>query len=168
MTSSGAAEELPFIAAMEREPPNQDWQEVTVSTGRKLWSIHGMAHRIFETLGLVQGRAEALADRGPEDYERADEDIAERVASIIARKYQPRHVSYNNGDGASSGNGEKRLLRWILGIVGSLFVLATVGGITLYGEFTALKATVTTGMNAHEQRINRVEQRLDRTSANAP
>lgn len=172
MTTATGSEEVPFLSAMEREPPKEEWQEVTVkveSLGRKVFAADGMLHRILEKLGLAESKAKSLADRGPEDYEKPDEDVAERVARILARKYASRHVTYNNGDGSSShGNGEKRLLKWILGIVGSLFVLATVGGVTLYGEFTALRATVTTGMNAHEQRLNRVEQRLDRAQPNAP
>jgi hypothetical protein len=173
-TATGSAEESPFSAAMDRQPEIADPQkpvarDYTFSIARGLVNIHGMVHSVADVVSALAGKMRTLADRGPEDYEKPVEDMAERVAQILAKKYAPRHVTYNNGDGGPShGNGEKRLLKWILGIVGSLFVLAIVGGITLYGEFTALRATVTTGMNAHEQRLNRVEQRLDRSSANAP
>lgn len=144
------------------EAVSKDWQEVTVTIdrmGRKVFALDGM---LTQWVRKMRGM---LNLRGPDDFEHEDEDIADRVAGIIARKYQARHVNYNNGD---TGNGEKRLLRWILGVLSALAVLTIAGGVTLYGEFTALRATVTTGMNAHEQRIDRVEQRLDRASPNAP
>jgi hypothetical protein len=165
MTTAAGAEEVSFLRAMEREPPKEDWHEVTIkveSLGRKVFAADGMVDRLHQKLRRM------LNLRGPEDFEKPEEDIAERVARILAKKYATRQVTYNNGDGSSHGNGEKRLLRWILGVLSALVVLAIAGGVTLYGEFTALKATVTTGMTAHEQRLSRVEQRLDRTSANAP
>lgn len=130
-----------------------DWHEVTVRTGRNLWSIHGMTTRIVEAAGSALDKVRSLADRGPVDYAESEFERGVRAGSR----------TYVNGD-PREPNGEKRLLRWILGVLSALAVLTIVGGVTLYGEFTALKATVTTGMNAHEQRINRVEQRLDRAA----
>jgi hypothetical protein len=144
-----------MAASEESLEPGYHKTTVTVD-GRKLFRADGMLAELIRKIRLAMGM---LPEQGPKDYAESDFERGVRMGS--------RRTIYANGD-AREPNGEKRLLKWILGIVGSLFVLATVGGITLYGEVSALKATVTTGMNAHEQRINRVEQRLDRTSANAP
>lgn len=155
-------QEVPFTAGMEREPP-EGWREVTVTldaAGKKAWRLDGMLHRLVEIAGNALGKVRSLADRGPADYAESEFERGMRAG---------RRTIYTNGD-SREPNGEKRLLQWILGVLSTLVVLATAGGVTLYGKFTALEATVTTGMNAHEQRLNRVEQRLDRigTSANSP
>jgi hypothetical protein len=102
-TATGSADEVPFLTGMEREPPkSEDWREVTVKTGRNLWSIHGMTHRILEALGIAQGRAQSLADRGPADY---DENADERRLLMRIIKDQAR----NSGMGPGSVNGSSKL-----------------------------------------------------------
>ncbi len=109
------------------------------------------------------------SERGPRDHELNDHDIAERVARIIERKFHPRHVTYNNGDGGErrESNGEKRLLTWILGVLGLLLVGGTSGVIAMYGKLTSIEK----GQESHEQRINRLEAERDqryRPSPNSP
>jgi hypothetical protein len=102
-TATGSADEVPFLTGMEREPPKQeDWHDVTVKTGRNLWSIHGMTHRILEALGIVQGKAQSMAERGPADY---DENADERRLLMRIIKDQAR----NSGSGPGSVNGSSKL-----------------------------------------------------------
>lgn len=180
MNEQVAQSEEAFISGMEHEPEPVEaqkpvWRDVHISTARNLFQTHSMSHSVrdivhsvLELVTRLAARMKSVTDRGPNDFEQPEdestEQMAERVARIIARRYgAPRHTAYNNGDTGDSGrgNGEKKLLSWILGILSALVVIALAGGFTLYGEFTALKATVATGMGSHEQRINRLEADRD-------
>jgi hypothetical protein len=150
--------------------------EVHFETVRMAWTADGLRERLKQARDLMTEQAakltRMLSHRGPDpDYDRNADEIAERVASIIGKRYRNQFNHYSNGN-APQPNGEKRLLGWILVVLASLTVSAIVGGVTLYGEFTALKATVTTWMSAHEQRINRLEaerdQRYRTTQPGAP
>jgi len=166
MTTTGQAEEAPFLGGMEREPVETQKpvvREYTFSIARSLVNIHGLVHSVADVVSALAGKVRTLADgpiRDPEsEYERG-------------MRAGRRH--YVNGDAhPREPNGEKRLLSWILGVLGALVVIALAGGFTLYGEFTALKATVATGMKAHEQRLARLEaerdqQRYRGTNAQSP
>lgn len=142
--ATGSEGEVPFVRGMERAV-DEDEAEKIVSKFRLDGWITERIRGIWASMHQ---------DRGPPDY--ATESEFERGMRA------GRRTSYVNGDAPREPNGEKRLLQWILGVLSALVVLATAGGVTLYGKFTALEATVTTGMSAHEQRLNRVEQRLDR------
>lgn len=177
------AQEVPW--GFERKPEDEPqpveaqkavWREHAVGITRSLWIMHGMVHRVLDVLGLVGLKARSIADRGPDDFGEAEdasaERLAERVARIIARRYgPPRHTVYNNGDAPSAGrgNGEKRLLTWILGVVGALLVGGVGGGIAMYGKLSSIEK----GQDGHEQRINRLEadrdqQRYRGANAGAP
>lgn len=120
---------------------------------RQRWNVSIVKEYLKRILMAIQGEE----DRGPADYA---QDVADRVARQITGRYGRWHVEYNNGD-KPPPNGEKRLLWWILGVVSPLAVIVIVGGVSLYGEVRALNATLTTGMNAHEQRISRLEAERD-------
>jgi len=148
-TTTGDAEE----SQQELKQSFIDWvKDWFRADGRLARAVQDMEDVIPKLRGM-------LSQHGPKDYEESDDDIAYRVERIISRKYRPS-ITYSNGD-SRPPNGEKRLLNWILGIVSGLAVIVVAASVTLYGEFTALKATVTTGMNAHEQRINRLEAERD-------
>jgi len=149
-TTTGDAEE----SQQELKQSFIDWvKDWFRADGRLARAVQDIEDLIPKLRGMV-------SHHGPKDYEESDHDIADRVERIISRRYRPS-IAYSNGDSRPPGNGEKRLLNWILGIVSGLAVIVVAASVTLYGEFTALKATVTTGMNAHEQRINRLEADRD-------
>lgn len=143
MTTATGSEEVPFVRGMERAV-DEDEAEKIVSKFRLDGWITERIRGIWASMHQ---------ERGPADYAESDFERGMRAG---------RRTSYVNGDAPREPNGEKRLLQWILGVLSALVVLAIAGGVTLYGKFTALEATVTTGMSAHEQRLNRVEQRIDR------
>jgi hypothetical protein len=117
---------------------------------RLLFSIDGVRERAKRFWAAMHGEGE----RGAVDYE---EEVADRVAQIISRKYGRQwHVEYKNGDGERH-NGEKRLLTWILGVLGLLLVGGTGGVIAMYGKLSSIEK----GQEGHEQRINRLEQERD-------
>lgn len=180
MSATGASEEIPFIAGMERVPPKSDWQEVTVSTGRNLWSIHGMAHRIMETLGLVQSKAQSLADRGPDpDYEDA-EAIASRGAPRVAisgdGQYRPKSDWPRRRNAIIDG----LLIAGIIALVStSIYLLKTTVQLeTSYTErgalydyrFRNIESTnerQDTEFRRHDERLNRLEQQRRDAQRNA-
>lgn len=101
-TATGSAEEAPFL---ERESPKEDWREVTVETGRKLWTIHGMAQRVLEALGVAQSKAASMAERGPVDFDPfADE----------RRFYQNLLRETRGGGGHGSINHGSSKLGWLI------------------------------------------------------
>lgn len=79
-------------------------------------------------------------------------DLLRLVRTLVAR---PQGFTYHEG------NGEKRLLAWILGVMSVLTASFILGGVVLYGDVQAIK----TGVTGHEQRIQRLEDRDDRRNA---
>lgn len=112
------------------------------------WYADGAMARVLaairERLPGMASRADE--DRGPEDYERDDREVMRILRQLIAR---PSGNSYHEG-----GNGEKRLLTWILGVLALLLVGAVGGGIGMYGKLTAIER----GLNDHDDRIDRLER----------
>lgn len=70
------------------------------------------------------------------DYDGSDDDMR-LLMRIIAHAVNKKdiHIGYNEG-----GNGEKTLLKWLLGLSASLVVVSIVGGVTLYGKVSAIEA----------------------------
>lgn len=132
---SAEADDLPTNDAITRIRFRLDGLKETV---RRLWAaMHGDP------------------DWRPKDYE---EDVAERVARIISRKYGRWHVIQNGDGGDSPGNGEKALLKWILGITSALLVVGIAGNVAMYGKLSAIAQ----GQEDHEHRISRLEAERDR------
>lgn len=150
MTPSGSAEELSFTSAME--PPSQDWQEVTVSTGRNLWSIHGMTHRVLEAMGIMQNKAQALADRGPVDYPDERESEFERGIRIGARYGGYREAPKRDGN----------LKAIIIGCTVTLLSAFVVGAWKLSNDSAAIRAEFTEWKQATLRWMDQSDRRLDR------
>jgi hypothetical protein len=98
----------------------------------------------------VRGNLPSLMSQreGPKDYAEDEEDLRNLVRLAVRAGGQHYH----------EGNGEKRLLTWLLVVTGSLTVSAIIGGVAIYGKVSAIE----TGMNAHEQRIDRLERANER------
>lgn len=94
-------------------------------------------------------------ERGPADYDER-EDTIRLLVSIIRKQTEGQ-----GGGNYSEGGGDK-LLKWVLGVLAILTASAVVGGITIYGKVSSLEATVNAGLNAHEQRIDRLERATER------
>lgn len=127
----------------------------------RLDAIREHVKRIWDA---IQGESMQTV-RGPDpDYEAPEDDIADRVIRVIERKYgPPRHVHYTNGD-HRNGNGEKRLLTWILGVLALLLVGGVGSVVGMYGKLSSIEE----GQRGHEQRINRLEQERDRLRSASP
>lgn len=69
-------------------------------------------------------------ERGPDDFDE-DDDI-HRLAGIIERLI--------SRPGYQEVSSEKVLLKWLMGLIASLLVVAIVGGVTLYGKVSAIEA----------------------------
>lgn len=117
--TNAQTEEVPLN--YERQPkdevPEQKpvWRDVTINITRSLWTMHGMAHRVLEILGLVGLQAKSLAERGPEDF--AETSYA-RGLRDGARNAAPRNYGGVNGNGWAT---------WVLGIVGVLIAASVLG-----------------------------------------
>lgn len=98
----------------------------------------------------------------PKDYDDEEEHVRQ-VLRLVSRIIARPSGNYSEG----GGNGEKRLLSWLLGITAILTASFIVGGIVLYGEFASLKATVASGLQSHEHRLDRLE-RLEERRLGAP
>jgi hypothetical protein len=97
-------------------------------------------------LGMAQQEHRIDPDFNPDD------EVVRRLTRTISQLIErPPSQHYHNG-----GN-DKRTLNWLLGMVAALIVGGIGGGIVFYGKFTALQATVSSMMSAHEARITRLE-----------
>lgn len=155
--------------SITEESAKQDWQEVTVRTGRNLWSIHGMTHRILGALGLAQNQAQSLADRGPDpDYAPGQDSRVQRIA-VSGGDYKPHGYSEWNRRRNSIIDG--LLIAGIIALVStSIYLLKTTVRLDtqytergqLYDErFNAINrdnARQDTELGRHDERIDRLEQ----------
>jgi hypothetical protein len=142
------AEEVPFLTGMEREPEAEKsgWSETRVTVdARKLFQGDGMMWQLLRKIRLAMA---ALSDRGHEDYELSDYERGVRAGS--------RHITYANGD-SREPNGEKRLLTWILGVLGLLLVGGVGSVVAMYGKLSSIEK----GQEGHEHRLNRLEADRD-------
>lgn len=95
---------------------------------------------------------EDLDERGPRDYPAWDDE--RRILINIIRKQTDRSGGGNYIEG---GNGEKGLLKWLLGIAASLLVVSVVGGISMYGRLSAIEAN----QSAQAQQATRMQGQID-------
>lgn len=79
------------------------------------------------------------SDRGPVDFPDPQTD-RERLEDLI-RKTVRASVSISGGY-HEGGNGTESWQKWILLILASLVVASVVGGVTMYGQLSALTAKV--------------------------
>ena len=92
--------------------PESDWHDVTVtldSAGKKAWRVDGMLHRIVEIAGHALGRVRSMADRGPDDYAREDE---ERV--VVPVRWLDRMMRQSPGGHGSVNGSSSKLLNWLV------------------------------------------------------
>lgn len=155
-TATGSAEEVPFLSAMEREPPKEDWHEVTVTVenfGRKIFTADGMLAELLKRL------RNALNARGPDpDYPEQDDDIR-RLAHLIERlASRPPSPPMRNGDDDGDG---RDLKKWLAGVAAVLAVGFIVGGWTISNQVAAQSVKIdnlTEQMKSQNERITRIEQ----------
>lgn len=144
----------------ERGDP-RELNDATVNVARSLWSVHGMScaiHRLVrETLEKL--RIVMANERGPKDYEE-NEHLRRynELLNLLAKR--ATQSSFNNGDGDEGGS--KRLLGWILTLMCVLTAGGIAGGVVMYGEAAALRATVTQWQLSSDRRMDQIERRLDR------
>jgi hypothetical protein len=92
------------------------------------------------------------------DYN-AEEDRDRETMRILRQLItRPSGYSYHEG----GGNGEKRTLNWILGVLSLLLVGAIGGGISMYGKFSSLETKVVEWQRASDRRMDAQDQRIDR------
>lgn len=171
MTSSGAAEELPFIAAMEREPPNQDWQEATVTVkAGDVFRGDGMMWELLRKIGQALGMV-SMPERGP------DPDYAD--AEAIASRGAPRVAISGGGQYGPKSDWPRRrnaiidglLIAGIIALVStSVYLLKTTVRLdTQYSErgqlydyrFRSIEGSnerQDAALGRHDERLNRLEQ----------
>lgn len=65
------------------------------------------------------------------------EEVDERLARIVSRVVAAADVGVRYTEG---GNGEKTLLKWLLGLSATLVAVSVVGGVALYGKVSAIEA----------------------------
>lgn len=116
---------------------------------------------LIDKLTVLWWRFEALLERwkmGMKEH-RIDPDFdpSENDVRLLRRAIEQLLLSRPSGNSYNNGGGDRRALNWILGLLGTLAVSAIVGGIAFYGKATALEATVSSMMAAHEARITRLE-----------
>jgi hypothetical protein len=99
---------------------------------------------------------EELDERGPRDYSPWDDE--RRVLVNIIRKQTERGGGGNYTEG---GNGEKGLLKWLLGIAASLLVVSVVGGISMYGRLSAIEANQSAQAAQQSRMQNQIDQLAD-------
>jgi hypothetical protein len=147
------AQEVPFTSAMEHPEPAHD---TTIRVGRNLWTLHGMTHRILESLGMVQSRALSLAERGPEDYAESDFERGMKAgAQYGGYREAPKHPK-NEGS----------LKTIIVGCTITLLSAVVIGAWKLSNDSAALRAELTEWkqattrwMDASDRRMERLENR---------
>lgn len=91
------------------------------------------------------------------DYDDRDE-IDERLARIVSRVVRDADVGVKYTEG---GNGEKALLKWLLGLSATLVAVSVVGGVALYGKVSAIEAN----QNNQAQQSNRMQSQIDQFTA---
>lgn len=138
------------------EPPHPLVTAMEGLIARLRWHLDAL-REWCKRLGMAQKEHRIDPDYNPDDE--TIRRLTQTVAQLIER---PPSNHYHNG------GADKRTLNWILGIVSTLAVAAIVGGITFYGKFTALEATVSSMMAAHEARITRLENINERRYRESP
>jgi hypothetical protein len=71
------------------------------------------------------------------EYDNRDE-IDERLAKIVSRVVRDSEVGVSYSEGG--GNGEKSLLKWLVGLATSLLIISIVGLVGMYGKLSAIEA----------------------------
>jgi hypothetical protein len=106
------------------------------------WTLDHMKAWVSKNLPSMEQRIDP--DYSPE--EENDREVMRILRQLIAR---PSGNSYHEG-----GNGEKRLLTWILTILSGLTVGAVFGGVAIYGKV----ASIEKGQVDHDRRIESLER----------
>jgi hypothetical protein len=148
------AEEVPFIAAMEHEPPK--FCETTIAVSKKLFALDGMLTRILEKARMAMGRPER--ERGPDPDadlrdDRDDDDIR-RLASIIERLVQRQP-----DNGYHEGPKESGLKAIVIGCTITLLSAMIIAAFMLTNEFAAFKAQVNEWQKSTDRRLEMLERR---------
>lgn len=136
MTTSGQAEEVPFLSGFERteEPPKPGWQDVSVTVeriGRKVFAADGM-------LDALLGKVRTMLNmRGPDpDYPHGTD--FERGFRAGAKNAGPSNFGGVGGD--------TKWTTWVIGIVGMLIAAGVLGltsaMFTMTGRMASLETKV--------------------------
>lgn len=139
MTTSGQAEEVPFLSGFEREPPKPGWQDVSVTVeriGRKVCTM--------------------LNTRGPEDYEKNERDLQSLIFEAVKLGAQ------NGGYHEAPKGGDSSTKTVVLGVGITLLGAFIIGGWAVSNRVAALEARFTEWQSAITQRQNAQDQRIDR------
>jgi hypothetical protein len=133
-------------------PLGPPWAEGLLKKVTRLW------WRIEVALERLSQAVETRSDPPPRDYDDSEErsqEVMRILRQLIAR---PSGNSYYEG----GGNGEKRTLNWILGVLSLLLVGAVGGGVSLYGKVSSLETRVAEWQRSAERESNETRRRLDR------
>lgn len=154
MTTSGQAEEVPFLSGFERqdEPPKAGWQDVSVTVeriGRKVFTADGMLDTL---LGKVRTM---LNTRGPEDYEKNERDLQSLILEAV--KVGARHGGYQEAPRPDSS-----LKAVIIGCTITLLSAGAIGAWKLSNDSAAIRAEFTEWKQATLRWMEQSEKRLDR------
>lgn len=93
-------------------------------------------------------------ERGPDPDDVPESETERLLVRIIAQAVREKDVQIGYQESGSSS-----LLKWILGVLSALAVSVIVGGVTVYGQFTAFTAKVSEWQVATDRRLDRLEGR---------
>jgi hypothetical protein len=133
-------------------PLGPTWTEGLLhQLGRWRWRIDAAIERL--------GKAAETRVDSPKDYDDSEERSQEVMRILLQLIKRPPGNNYYEG---GSGNGEKKTLNWILGVLAALLVGAVGGGVSVYGKVSSLETRVTEWQRASDRRMDATDQRLDR------
>lgn len=119
--------------------------------GRWRWRIDAAVERL--------SKAVEIRSESPKDYDDSDERSREVLNLLHQLIRRPAGGNYYEGNQPPhNGNGDRRTLNWILGVVSLLLVGAVGGSVGMYGKLTAIER----GLNDHNARIERLERASER------
>lgn len=119
---------------------------------REWWLLDGALEKVKVIWTRMSGHNDYEdngSGRGPAHYAVSQDEVRRLLRGLghlLSRP--PSQNSYK------PGGDEKPLLKWILGVLSSLLVIATVGVVTMYGKMSAIEAF----LHGHEQRLQGLER----------
>jgi hypothetical protein len=164
------------MSAQTADGPDEQPDKAEVPLAFRIDALHhrvkAVSDLVHESVTKVSQIAQSMADtamraigRGPDpDYGQTDDEVADRVARIIASRYGTPRYEYHEAP-RGDDNGVKTL---ILGMGATLLCAFVGGGWILSNRVAALEARVTEWKESMTQRQNAADQRIDRLENRRP